>query len=190
MLTHFVKSINWVDVALAILLVRVIFISVKSGFITELFKIFATVAAVFVSLHYFSYLAAIINKSTQFSIGILEFAVFIGLWGAVMLVMKLLRSGLLMLFKAETTNPGFNQYAAGILAVGRGLLLCSLAIFAVLLMRQDGLGRMALNSFAYQIAGKAAPGSYAFLQHQVIGKLWENVKYNDAVDVVMRGQAK
>ncbi len=124
MLTQFVKSINWVDVALLALFVRVIFISVKSGFVTEVFKILATVAAVFVSLHYFSLLAALAAKSVHVSIEILEFVFFLSLWGGVMLIMKFVRDGLLMLFKVQTTNQGVDQYGAGILAVGRGLLIC------------------------------------------------------------------
>ena len=58
MLTHLIKSINWIDVALAFLFIRMIFIGVKNGFISEFFKFLGVVTAVFVSLHYYSFLAA------------------------------------------------------------------------------------------------------------------------------------
>ncbi len=62
MLTHLIKSINWIDVALAFLFLRVIFIGVKNGFITEFFKSLGVLTAVFVSLHYYSYLGRVAGQ--------------------------------------------------------------------------------------------------------------------------------
>ena len=190
MLTHFIKSINWVDVVLAALFIRVIFISVQKGFITEVFKLFGVIVAVFVSLHYFALYAALCAKSVPIPQPVLEFIIFVSLWGLITLAFKFLRDGVLLVFKIETTNKGFDQYASGILAVGRALLLCSMVIFTLLLTRQDGLGHMTLNSFGYRIAGKAAPGTYAFLQNNLIGKLFAGEHYNSAVPEVLRGKVK
>ena len=67
MLIHLIKSINWIDVALACLFLRVIFIGVTNGFIAEFFKSLGVVTAVFFSLHYYSILAAWVAKATILS---------------------------------------------------------------------------------------------------------------------------
>ena len=57
MLTHLIKSINWIDAALFFLFLRMIFVGVKNGFICEFLKSLGIVIAVFVSLHFYSFLA-------------------------------------------------------------------------------------------------------------------------------------
>src|SRR4051812_18706090 len=120
MLTHFFKSINWVDIGLLFLLVRIIFIGVKNGFITEFFKFLGVLTAVFVSLHYYSGLSAWLAQKTGFSGAFWEMVTLLALWFILMTAFKFLRDGILMLFKMETTHQGFDKYAGGVLAVGRG----------------------------------------------------------------------
>ena len=68
MLTQFFNRINWVDVILAILFVRIIFISVKNGVIAEIFKFLAVLSALFISLHYYAYLAEFMAKKNTLSV--------------------------------------------------------------------------------------------------------------------------
>ena len=68
MLTHLIKSINWIDVALVFLLIRMIFVGVKNGFISEFFKFLGIVVAAFISLHFYSPASglAYLQKSTRY----------------------------------------------------------------------------------------------------------------------------
>ncbi len=88
MLTHLIKSINWIDAALVFLFIRMIFVGVKNGFISEFFKSLGVVAAVFVSLHYYSYLAAWVAKKTNFTWDYWDLVIFAVLWFAVMFFFK------------------------------------------------------------------------------------------------------
>ena len=88
MLTHLIKSINWIDAALVLLFIRMIFVGVKNGFISEFFKFLGVVTAVFVSLHFYSLLAAQAAVKTNFSWNYWDLAVFAGLWFAVSLFFK------------------------------------------------------------------------------------------------------
>jgi uncharacterized membrane protein required for colicin V production len=185
MLIHFIKSINWIDVALVFLFLRVIFIGVKNGFITELFKCLGVVLAVFVSLHYYSILAAWLAGVTTLSIGCWEIVMFASLWFAVILIFKFVREGVLILFKIETNHQGFDKYAAGILACGRGILICSLTIFLILLMNNGLVTRMTLHSYGYKITGRAAVGTYSVLFNNLVDKLWPGQHYNAAVVQVL-----
>ena len=185
MLTQFFKSINWVDVALAALLFRVVFVSVQSGFITEVFKFLGVITALFVSLHWYAYLAATIASKTTLSMPVWEGIIFITLNVLVMLAFKFLRMGVMLLFKVETTHQGFDKYGSGFLGAGRALLICSLVIFALLLMRNPYAQRQTMASWGYKIAAKAAPQTYKFLYDNVIGKLMEGQHFNADVFTVI-----
>jgi uncharacterized membrane protein required for colicin V production len=185
MLTHFIKSVNWIDVVLVILFIRMIFIGVKNGFLSEFFKFIGVLALVFVSLHFYSFLAAWVTKKTNLFWGFWDLAVFAVLWFVVAFFFKLLRDGILVLFKAETTHQGFDKYAAGLVAVARGILVCSMTIFLILLTRNGPLTRMALHSYSYQVAGSAAVGTYTFLYKNLVDKLFAGEHYNaDALKVL------
>lgn len=185
MLTHFFKSINWVDVALVALSARVIFVSVQTGFVAEVFKFLGVIGALFVSLHYYAYGAALASKNTTLPLESWQFLIFVGLWVAVTLAFKLVRDGIMMLFKVETTHQGFDKYAAGFLGAARAVFLSSLAIFALLLMNHEYVHRQTLSSWGYRIAAKAAPNAYGFLYRDFVGKLFEREKFNADVFAVV-----
>jgi len=190
MLTHLIKTINWVDVALAILLIRMIFVGVKNGFISEFFKLLAVVVAAFICLHYYSYLAAWTAQKTHHHWDFWELTFFALLWIGVWLFFKLVREGVLLLFKAETTHEGFDKYAAGVVAIGRGILVCSLTIFLILLMHCSFLARMTLRSYSFKIAGHASVSTYSFLYNNLVSKLFTREHYNAAAPKVLRPEGK
>ncbi len=185
MITHLIKSINWVDAALAFLFIRMIFVGVKNGFISEFFKFLGVVTAVFVSLHFYSFLAAWVAQKTDFSWDYWDLVIFGGLWFAVMFFFRLFRGGILLLFKVETNHQGFDKYAAGIVAVARGILVCSLTIFLILLAHNGPVTRMALHSYSYKIAGRAGVSTYSFLYNNLVDKLFADQHYNAAAAQVL-----
>ncbi len=181
MLTHFIKSINWVDVALVILLVRVIFIGVKNGFIAEVCKFLGVFLALYISLHYYVIVASKIHGFTHGSLPLWEFIVFLILVSGGYGLFWAIRLGLAQLFKAETQHEGFDKYAAGLLSIGRGFLTASLVVFAVLLTNHPWLQSQAFHSVAYKLVGKTAPHTYSLVFHQVIDKLFAGQHFNSAV---------
>lgn len=190
MLTHLVKSINWIDAVLLLLFIRMIFVGVKNGFISEFSKSLGVVVAVFTSLHYYSFIAAWLAKKTNITWEYWDLVVFAGLWLIVAFFFKLVRDGLLFLFKVETTHQGFDKYAAGIVAVGRGILVCSLTIFLILLTLNGPLTRMTFRSYSYKIAGRAALNTYSFLYKNLIDKLIAGEHYNAAAAQVLHPVGK
>jgi hypothetical protein len=150
-----------------------------------LFKFIGVIAAVFVSLHYYSFLAAWVALKTKISWGYWDLVIFVILWFAVLLVFKFVREGILFLFKVEANHQGFDKYAAGVVAVGRGILACSLTIFLILLACNGFVTRMTLRSYSYKIAGHAAVGTYSFLYNNLVGKLFAGQHYNAAAVKVL-----
>ncbi len=185
--TTFLQSINWVDVALAALLVRIIFIGVKNGFIAEFFKCLGVLAAVFVSFHYYTSWAAWLAQYIKLSVATWEVIVFIALWGAVVLAVTALRMGLFLLFRVEPVHESFNKYAGGIVAVGRALLLCSLTIFALLLTQHPQISQQVSKSYGYKLAGKTAAHTYQVMFDRVVNKLFAGQTYNARPQEVLNG---
>ncbi|MDE1920257.1 MAG: CvpA family protein [Candidatus Omnitrophica bacterium] len=180
MLTHLVKSINWIDVALLCLFIQIIFVGVKNGFVSEFFKFLGVVVVVFVSLHFYSFLAAWAAQKTHLPWAYWDLLVFVCLWIIVAVVFKFLRDGILFLFRVETTHEGFDKYAAGVVAVGRGILVCSLTLFLILMVHDGPLTRMVRSSYSYKIAGHAAVGTYGFIYNNLVDKLFPAEHYNAA----------
>jgi uncharacterized membrane protein required for colicin V production len=184
MLIHLIKSINWIDAALAVLFIRIIFVGVQNGFISEFFKCLGVVVAIFISLHYYSVLAAWMAQKTHFAWGYWDLLMFVDLWAAVIFFFKLVRDGMALLFKAETIHQGFDKYTGGILAVGHGILVCSLTIFFILLIHFGPLTRMTLHSFSFKIAGRVDVSIYSYLYNHLIDKLFAGEQYNTAAALV------
>ncbi len=185
--THVLASINWVDVAMLVLLIRIVFIGVKTGFVIELFKLLGVLSAVFIGLHYYALLAAIIAQKTNWSLESWEFVIFVLLTLGVAVLVKFLREGFLAIFKFETAHAGVNQWGAGILSVLRALLLASLVMYALLLTRAECLQRQTLMSVSQKLVLKAAPKTYSFLFHRWIGKIYTQERFNaDVFNVISR----
>ncbi len=179
--THILKSINWVDVAMLILLIRIVFIGVKTGFVTELFKLFGILCAVFIGLHYYSGLSAFIAKKTGWSLNWLEITFFVLLVVVLVIIIKYLRDGFLILFKFETTHAGFNQWGAGILSVVRAVFLASLIMYGMLLSNLEFLQRQTFSSTSQKLALKVAPNTYFFIYRNFIGKVFTEERLNEDV---------
>ena len=86
----FLKSLNWVDILIAALAVRIVYISVKTGFVTEFMKTLATLIAVFLAFHYYTKLAAILSHAAGAKAGltdpVIQTIVFAVIWGVTLLI--------------------------------------------------------------------------------------------------------
>ncbi len=183
--THILAIINWVDVAILVLLIRIVFIGVKTGFVTELFKLLGIFFAVFVGFHYYTSLAVFLAKKTNWPLDILEFVFFVLLVFLVVLFIKFLRDGFLMIFKFETTHAGVNQWGSGVFSIIRALFLASLIMFGLLLSRLEWLQKETMTSISQKLALKVAPNTYSYLFNNFVGKVFSKEKLNkDVIEVV------
>ena len=183
---HILRSINWIDVAMLALLIRIVFIGVKTGFVTEFFKLFGVSFAVFVSLHYYTPLAVLLAKKINWSAEPLECAFFVLLVSLVVIAIKYLRDGFLMVFKFETAHEGVNQWGAGVFSIIRALFLASLIMFGILLMRVDCLEKEVHTSVSQKLALKIAPNTYSYLFNNFVGKIFGREKSNqEAINTVL-----
>ncbi|MEI7999349.1 MAG: CvpA family protein [Candidatus Omnitrophota bacterium] len=180
-ITHIFLSINWIDVVMLVLFIRIVFIGVKTGFVTELFKLFGILCALFVGLNYYVFLAAFLAKKAHISLNFLEFLFFVLLVSLMVLAVKFFRDGFLMLFKFEASHERFDQWGAGVLSIFRALLIVSLVLYGALLTNIELLQKQTMTSVSHKLALKVAPNTYSFLFHNFIGKIFSKEKFNDEV---------
>lgn len=185
MLTQFFKSINWVDVGLVIFFIRTVFASVKSGFIAEGFRFLGTMIGLFLSLHYYSFIAHVLARKTSLNPTFAEFLVFVVLWLSVALIFMFVYKGVLLLFKISANNQVIDKYAAGFLGASRAIFLLSLTIFALLLSQNTYLGHQTFKSYGYKLTAKAAPNTYSAFFNNFVSKVFVGQQFNDEVFAVI-----
>ena len=185
MLTQIFNSINWVDVVLFLLFAKVVFFSVKSGFVAEGFRFLGSFIAVVYVLHQYSFIADWLANRTKLDLGFLSWLVFILLWLCVVLAFFGLHRLVVMLFKIEANHQMVDKYAAGFLGAARGMFVVSLAIFGLLLFNQTWLSKQTVNSLAYKLTAKVAPNTYRLAYEGLLAKLFEGQKFNDNVFAVI-----
>ncbi|MFH0762767.1 MAG: CvpA family protein [Candidatus Omnitrophota bacterium] len=185
MFSSIITNINWVDICLAILLLRICYIAVKNGFPQEVFKIFGVIAAVFLSMHYYLFLSELIRD--RLGLGLestalrsLEFFVFLTLVILSQFFFVILRKIFSKALKVEVL-PTLNKWGGFILGVARGLLLGSLLMFIMLLSGADFLNKGVKESYSGKYIVGVAPAVYCSLWQGFLSKLFTGDKLNDSV---------
>ena len=186
----FIKSFNWIDLVVLAILVRVIYTSVQTGFIVELFKLLGTVVTLFICFHYYSKLSGVVFKSSGIAEGWAFAVVFAVLWAVCFVVCKLIRDGIFLIFTVQA-QAAVDKWGAPVLAVGRFFLVASMALFLLLTTGNKYLETMTARSFAHKYAMKVAPEVYRSIADGVVTKLVASEKFNERVgETVNKVRAK
>ena len=180
----FLKSLNWVDVVLAALAVRIVYISVKTGFVTEFMKTLATLIAVFLAFHYYVKLALFMSHAMGVQAGLMESVfqtvAFAAIWSLTLLAMKFVRDGILLVFTVQTISA-VDRWGAVVVSVARFFLTASMIMFVLLLSDEPYMERMTSSAFAQKYVLCVAPSTYRKMTDGFVVKFFPNEKSNTAV---------
>lgn len=184
MLYTILKQINWVDIFIVIVLLRISYVAVNTGLPIEIFKILGTLAAIYLSLHYYSSFAGTLQKFLGFSsisVGIYNLISFIGLAILGYMVFLILRNFLSRLMNLETVTV-LNRWAGLALGTIRGFLLSSLLIFMLVISGAGYFKASIKDSYSGKFVFKIAPAAYNLLWKGVASKFitWEKSNKNVA----------
>lgn len=138
-MNEFLWGINGVDLLLFGLFARAVYIGAAQGVVVEFFKITGLLLAMFVTAHYFSRLAgSLVTWLKIFSREEAEVFFIIVLWSLVMAVFSLVRSGWLVILKAEEPSR-LSRCSGGMVGAFRGGLICAMVVFMMLVSGQMAL---------------------------------------------------
>ncbi|MFH0738290.1 MAG: CvpA family protein [Candidatus Omnitrophota bacterium] len=184
-----VQKLNWVDIVILILLARICYIAVKSGMLTELFKLLGVILSVYLSLHYFVLFSLYLTNR----LGLKNInAHFIGLFSFVLLAVvgylafMGLRILLVKFIKAEST-PGLHKWGGIIVGLARGFLLASLIVFALAISGLDYLHNSVKNSYSGRYWVNVGCGLYSNLWNNLASKFMTQEVFNKKIAIVQKG---
>ncbi|MCM8800580.1 MAG: CvpA family protein [Candidatus Omnitrophica bacterium] len=186
MITGILQQINWVDILVAILLIRSIYLGFKNGLFIELFKILGLLSALYISMHYYTLFSDYLGKHfnlEKIPLRFLDFLVFFILAIGVYALFVGFRYCLDRFIEAEVV-PLLNRWGALILSSIKGLLLVSLVAFILLISSVDYLKDSVNNSYSGKHLIKVATSTYSFLWNNIFSKFMPNEKFNTTVEEV------
>ena len=190
MILNIIKQFNWVDIFVIILLFRICYIAIKSGFVVELFKFLGTVLAIYLSLHYYTALADLVTRylfiKENMPLEFLDFIAFIILVIIGYLVFVILRGVFSQLIKTEAA-PNLNRWGGLVLGIVRGILFSSLIIFILVISSVSYFKNSAGNSYLGKRLFKVAPTTYTKLWNGLMSKFMTGEKFNQAIIDIQEG---
>ncbi len=173
---------NWVDLLLAVLTVRTGFSGFEKGFLTELFKFTATVAATLLGLHFFPSISGFLEARLFFPQRSAEVASIILVLIFCALLLFLLRIFLDRIFPGVFKAEKFKA-AAMLLGGMRGLIIGSLLLIILSLIPGEYIRKsIEEKSLATPVVVQMAPAAYRFLAGIVPGVRSKELK----IDILRR----
>ncbi len=184
MLLNILKQFKWIDIFILILIFRICYIALKSGFPIEFFKFLGSISAIYCSMHYYVLISDFIRArfpvEKRMPLEFMDFLVFLLLAISGYLIFVLLRSVFSHFIKIEAVSA-LNKWGGLILGLFRSMLLVSLIIFALAISSVSYLKDSVKRSYLGPRLFSVAPDTYAMLWNNVISKFAKSEKENIAV---------
>jgi len=191
-LLEFLKLLNWIDLAVFIIFVRILYIGLQTGIGAELFKILGALTATYLSLHYYCFLASFftnrfaLDASSTATIQALAFVFLACIGYAFFLVLRLM----LKRFINMEVVPMISRLGGLILGIGRAFLFSSLLLYFFLSTANPYLRKSIQASFSGIDLVYLAPSAYNFFWNGVMAKLSPREKFNSAVFEIEKDNKK
>lgn len=180
------RQFNWVDIFALILLIRIGYISLKTGFAVEIFKILGAFFACYLSLHYYPNLA--VTMSAHFKrlppdfFNLLFAAILMVFW---YLIFVLLRTIFYRVIKLEA-EAYLDKWGGLILGLARGFLAVSLVFFVLVLSHFNYLEKSVKGSYSGKFFLKVAPSIYSGVWNNLTSKFMLKEKFNSSVRDILK----
>ncbi len=167
MLLEILNKLNWVDLVLIVIFLRVVWIGTRTGLPIELFKFLGTVSATYLALHYFTIfsdsLKHILPLTVKASpIELIDFVSFVILVITGYLIFTALRFLFYRFLKMEAV-PLLSRWGGFILGIARGILLTSLIVFMLVISSISYFKNSCARSYSGKTLFNLAPQAYNWL---------------------------
>jgi uncharacterized membrane protein required for colicin V production len=190
MILNMLKNFNWLDICILIIIFRVLYIAIKTGFTTEFFKFSGVICAVYLSMHYNTAIADFIRSripvEDKMPLEFLDFLVFLTLAIGGNFVFVLLRNAVSNLIKIEAVST-LNKWGGLFLGALRSLLLVSIIIFALIISSIPYLKQSVKNSYLGPRVISVGVDTYSFLWNSIFSKFAASEKVNSAALEAKKG---
>ncbi len=179
MLMDFIKNINWLDILMVGVCARAVFVGAKTGFITEFFKSLGIIFSIFITLHYFSTVTVILSAHVKlFALPTLAVLVFCAFWALTTYLFKLIREGLMMVFSVQA-HPNIDRWGGILLSSLRGVVVCGMVFYFLLLSYHPGILNLAKRSLSRQAVSYLPTGIYTGIYNGSVVKFFPEEKISE-----------
>jgi uncharacterized membrane protein required for colicin V production len=180
MFMHFINTLNWVDIVILGLAIRIIFIGMQTGVMTEFIKVLGLILALFLSFQYYILIGGFLKIGGKIPDGFFLAGGFLVIWFVVTIIFMFLRQGLFILFTVQTITA-VDKWGGAILAVGRFVLTASMVLFVFFVTGNEYLQTKAVDAFSCKYLVDVAPRLYKGMSDKFVSRVVPNMKYNSAV---------
>jgi uncharacterized membrane protein required for colicin V production len=187
MLLSIIKSFNWIDILIIILVFRICYVAISKGFFVEFFKFLASVFSVFINLHYYTKLGDTLDnlfKIKIISIEVWDFLAFFILWIGVSIFFCLLRQIFLILVRVEVVSI-LNKWLSFFLGLLRGLIMASLLMFLFCIPTINYLKKSVNHSYLGKRIVFISPSLYKGIFNGFVSKFMPQEKLNPTVSEIL-----
>lgn len=132
-MNNIIKSLNWVDFLVVILLFRSTYIGLKKGVWIEIFKFLGILTALFFGLSFYEKIGSWIAARTVFPESFAKFFVFIVILAAIIFTFKIIRHLSQLIVKIEVKKE-VDSVGGALLGLFRGIVVCSLILVSLVLI--------------------------------------------------------
>lgn len=182
MLTKYLIGVNWVDFLIIAIIIRTCFIGMKTGIVTELFKLSSLWLATVITFHlYTTPVSDMLNaKIPALPLLASDVFVFVVLLTIVTIIGRIIRESILLLVKIETHNTvdRWSGLASGLL---RGFWISSIGLFIMTISTVQYLETSAKSSLFGHNVISLAPSIYRGSYEGLLSKFFPSSKINDEV---------
>ena len=177
------SQLNFLDFIVLIVLLRICYISAKTGLSVEIFKFLGVLFSTYIALHYYTALSDVIQKRflpKNMPLEFIDFITFLSLIIAVYLCFVGIRT-ILSRFVQLDTIPKINQLAGLVLGIGRGFLVIGLLSFTLVISSVAYLSNSVKYSYFARKTFAISPQTYDWLWSNIFSKFSPNEKFNSTV---------
>ena len=191
MLVDMIKQFNWVDILNIIILFRIGYVAFKNGLTSDFFKFLGTIAAIYLSMHYYTLFSDWIGKQIpvagdKLPLEFLDFLSFLSIAIIGYLIFVLVRIAFSRFIQMKAV-PKLNKWGGLLLGIGRGFLLAGLLTFMLVISSISYLKESVASSYSGKYLLKIAPATYSSLWNVFFSKIMTNEKFNETILEIQKG---
>ena len=187
MFLSIIKSFNWIDILVIILIFRICYIAISRGFFVEFFKCLGAIFSVFISLHYYTTLGDALSrlfKIKVISVDLWDFLAFFILWLISSVLFWFLRLVFITLIKVEVISV-LNRWLSFLLGLFRGFIIVSLLMFLFSIPAINYLKKSVKHSYLGRRIFFVSPSLYKGIFKGLVSKFMPQEELNPAVSEIV-----
>jgi len=177
MLDNISLNFNWIDVLIISIVIRVVYVGMHSKLVLEIFRLFGSIAAIFVTLHYYIRAGDLLREYTFIPDDISNLFAFILLWITITIMFIFIGNSWGLLLKAKE-YPFIDKWGGCFFSLLRSILVSSLVFMLIFCSGNFYAGRMANRSFTGRYLIDIPPMIYMFFYGSVVEEYFPRERLN------------